>query len=177
RRAKTVVDDPRRPSRGLRLLPVMIEGTSIDSGAESAEGVPVQVPDPPPIPIADAELVGGAGPTDEVRLIDVEEPQQLHEGRDRSLPHPDRADLGRFDHRDRRPRRKGPCQHAGREPPGGAATDDGDRTDALVVGHVVLNCGTSPRRRSAGPSCRTSMAGWATADSHVSLNSSDSTPT
>src|SRR6185437_7923163 len=63
RRAKTVVDDPRRPSRGLRLLPVMIEGTSIDRGAESAEGVPVQVPDPPPIPIADAELVGGAGPT------------------------------------------------------------------------------------------------------------------
>ena len=80
-----------------------MERPQVDHAAEGAERMPVGLPDPPPVRELDAELVGCLRVADEISLVDVEETQQIDDGRDGGLAHAHRADVRRLDHRDHVP--------------------------------------------------------------------------
>ena len=75
-----------------------------------------------------------ASMADEIAFIDAEESQQIDDGWNRRFAHADRTDLGGFDDGDGGAgARQHARQHAGGHPSGGAAPDDRDAGDSLVV--------------------------------------------
>src|SRR5579863_3395874 len=80
--------------------------------------------------------------TDEVRLVDAQETQQIEDGRYGRLPDSHSADLRRLDNRDcaagagQRTR-----QHARGNPAGAATADDGDASNSPIGGGISLHGG------------------------------------
>ncbi len=133
---------------GLGLVPGVEEGAAVDRGSEGAEGVPIAVARLEPVDELDAELVCRAGVTDEVGLIDAQKLEQIEDRRDGRFAHAHRPDVRGLDHGDGAVVvGQGAREHAGGDPAGRPAPDDGDALDAVIGRHLATVLG---RRRSAG---------------------------
>src|SRR6185437_2005607 len=96
------------------------------SGSRGAERMEVGVSRASPVPIPDAELVGGLHLPDQVILGDAELADEVHDRGDRRLADPDRTDAGGLDQADLDPQALERLCQAGRShPAGGAASNDG----------------------------------------------------
>src|ERR1051325_3560358 len=105
----------------------------------------VAVSEPAPVAELDAELEGRLGATDEVVLVDAEEPVEQLDRRDGGFPDADRSDLRRLDQLDAGDRSVAdPRQRGRRHPAGRAAADDGDAADRLAWHHVPAAGRASP---------------------------------
>jgi hypothetical protein len=112
----------------------MVKRTQVDHGPESAEGVPVRTSEARPVGEFDAQLESGLRVPDEIRFIDVEEPQQVDDGRYGGLTDADGTYIWGFDDGDdaagsRQGARQNTCGH----PAGGAASDDCDAFYLRIV--------------------------------------------
>src|SRR5437868_792186 len=120
-----------------QLEPVMVRLHTLDQRAVVTETVEEDVAEVRPVSELDAQFVGAVCRLQELALIDSEESVQLLEDRHCRLADADDADLHRFDERDLYPlAREDACERARGYPTGGAAADDEDAPDWLLLHDV-----------------------------------------
>src|SRR5690242_15521012 len=101
--------------------------------ADRAEAVHIAVADARPVHELDAELEGAARLAHELRFVYFENLVEQLEVRHRGFAHADGADLLGFDQPDRDVRAQNLGQRGGGHPACGAAADDHDAANAVVV--------------------------------------------
>jgi hypothetical protein len=94
RRTQAVIVEPRRQSVGLSFLPGVKKRSQIDHRSERPKGVPVGMTRMRPVGELDSQLVGRLRVFDEVALVDIEQSQQIDDGRNGGFAYADRADVG-----------------------------------------------------------------------------------